>query len=168
MIQTGDILFVKGSSKMSHWVRKFTFGEYTHVGILYDERVIFETDGEYGKATKFPLSTYNGKDIEIYRFGNPTWHDKKLMQQLCDKYEGVPYSYWDIIVKAVFFWLHPRIRGKVAAALGTKKFMICNELVMRIMHEATAHPIFAHSESSNPSEFRNLIKMNPDLFSRVL
>jgi len=168
MLQTGDILFAKGTSLVSKIIRKATKGEATHVGILYDEDTIFETDGSWGQAKFQPLSRYNGKDIEIYRYKSLYPGDFDEIRMLCYAYEGTPYSYWDVIVKLGLCWLPSKLREKLTAALGNRSFMICNELVMRIMLEVTEDKLFLKTEGSNPAKLRKAIREVPHLIPRII
>lgn len=167
-LRTGDILFVSGTALVSKLIQKATKGVVNHVGLLYDRDTIFETDGGWGKAEFKPISRYNGKCIELYRYNNLSVNQEEEIKMLCNAYEGTPYSYWDIAVKGALCWLPSKQREKIASFLGTKSFMICNELTMRIMWESTHLPVFQYYEGSNPSMFQKQIRSLPQIFSRIL
>jgi len=164
---TGDILFVCNNSAVSKLIKLVTFGEVSHVGILYNEDTIFETDGKYGKAEFHPLIRYKGKNIEIYRYNTLNPSQIAYLQALCKEYEGRPYSFLDVALKGLLFWLHPNIRRKITSKLGNKYFLICNELVMLIMSKVTKHPVFRYVEGSNPAELRQYVRRDKD-FQRIL
>ncbi len=169
MFETGDILFKKGDSFISKIIKNLTFGKVTHVGLIYDEDTVFETDGAWMKAEKHDIfKQYKGKDIEVYRMVGMSDLQKQYIRALCEEYKGTPYSFWDVAVKGILFWMHPKMRGKVAALLGNEQFMICNELVMMIMYKATGLDVFKEYESSNPAELYQEIKHFPSLFRRVI
>jgi len=159
---TGDIGFVLDKqSLISKIIRTVTFGRASHVFLVRDADTVCETDWGFGKAKLHPIKKFKGKRVEYYRFTGLAKEQKDEIMRLCDKYKGTPYSYVDVLVKGLFFWLHPQIRRGISRVVGTKKYMICNELVMRILWEVLHFPPFQDFEAHNPSEMLLLVRQWP-------
>lgn len=170
ILRTGDIIFCVNPKKdgISKLITKVTFGKAFHVALVYSKYSIFETDGEWGHAKFTNMTEYDEESIEVYRLNTLSFAQKQRIKRRCLELEGSPYSYWDIVVKGILAPIHPKISGWVAEKLGTKKFMICNELTMRIIFEATGLSLFDSPERWNPEEMRLLCVENPETFSRIL
>lgn len=168
MIQPGDILFSFGTGTISNIIKFLTSGDATHVGIIYDNNTIFETDGKWGKAKFRSLDNYKGKEFAIYRDTTLSDTDKGIVKLLCHEYEGKPYSYWDIFTKGALFWLPDNVRGKITTFLGNDDFMICNELVMNILYRATGAAVYKDFEGTNPADLYKRIMRASTRFQRVI
>jgi len=151
-VMTGDILYVSGKGIVSSVIKFFTGGPVSHVGVIYDTRLVFETDGAWMKAQLYPLTKYNAAKVYVRRLKSMTGAQKGCVQELCEKYNNTPYSYWDIILNAVGIVLPKKKRKKFVSVLGTKAFAKCDEMTRRIIYEATGYPPFENFEDSTPSD----------------
>lgn len=167
-LQAGDMVFFKSVSVVSRLVSKVTFGKVSHVAIAYDEATLFETDGKWGKAMFTKAVDRMHKEVEVYRFKNLLEEQREEIQFLCHGFEGTPYSFLDIAVKGMTFWLHPKIAGQLASFVGNKKHMICNELVARIMYEVTGFEAFENVEGSNPQLMLEEVRQWPSYIEKVV
>lgn len=159
----GDIVLVypKEGQWLGKMIRKFTFGVVTHAFIVVDKKTIFETDGNMLTAKFQPIEKYAGRHLVIIASKSlmNREHDIKVA---CNKYNGSPYSYWDIATNAVFSFLAAPLRKKVVGFLGTKKFMLCSELVARIAYEVGHREEMRDYEGLNPEDLRDIALMYPD------
>jgi hypothetical protein len=57
------------------------------------------------------------------------------------------------------------LRKKVVSFLGNKKFMLCSELVARIVYEVGHHESMRDFEGDTPEDLRDLALENPDEYS---
>lgn len=168
VIQPGDIIFdCSGNSGIGKLIKKLTFGDAKHVAIAYNNVNVFETDGAWGKAKFNTVDRFQDRAIEVYRFKDLSIEQRSDIQALCDKYVDSPYSYLDIASRGLLFWLHPKLRDKIVEGIGTKKFMICSELSMRIIYEALNFEPFKHFEGLNPQEMLILVRQWPDRIEKV-
>ena len=160
IVQTGDLLFASGDSIISTLIKKFTFGETNHVGLVYDRHNIFETDIKWGKAQLHPIDRYNDKKVLIVR---PMFlEDHRAVQKLCEKYDKTPYSYIDIVTNAIFAPLHDELRKRMVRLIGTKKFAICSELTAKIIHEASGYQPFSKYEGLTPQDILMITRLGSD------
>lgn len=160
MVRAGDILLICPKNWFGRLIAKFTFGQVNHAAIVYDEAKIFETDGNQFKASFSPIEKYDGRKLVIIK----ARYLKKEMakfQELCKKYNGRPYSYWDIGTNALFFFFARPIRSKVVGLFGSKEFMVCSELVARIVYEATGNKLWKDFEGITPEDIRDIALENP-------
>ena len=142
-------------------IAKFTFGKVNHAALVYDKEKLFETDGDYWKAIfTNPDKEYGDRQLYIIR---PSYIAGKTakMKELCGKYENSPYSYWDLATNAVFSFLTRPIRSKVVGFFGSKKFMLCSELVSRIIYETTGYKEWKNYEGITPEDIRDIALENP-------
>lgn len=161
-LKTGDIYFLRGKGFISKAIKFFTGGPISHVGIVYDTYTVFETDGAWGKARFFSINKYIGSNIEFFRQVMIDDVDRKKISDLCKKYEGTPYSYWDCFTNAVFSVFNSRIRHTMTSLLGTKKFAKCDEMTQMIIFKGTGYMPFENYESSNPSEMYDYVSKSID------
>lgn len=158
--QTGDWVFVRGSGWISKVIKAVTFSKVSHVGIIYDESTIFETDIKWGKAKMNPVSKYRLEDIEVYRLPSLTWDQTYKISDLCKKYLNRPYSSLDIATNFIFSPLHPKLRGKLTTAIGNTHFQICSEQVCDIMGQATGLDYLNCSEGVTPDDLLSIAQKN--------
>lgn len=158
-VKPGDLLFDSGNGLMSRLIKKFTFGVTNHVGIIYDESTIFETDGKYKKAQFHPLDKYTDRSVLIIRLKE--LEDYSKIKELCTQYNGTPYSYWDIVTNALFSPLKDEVREWLVEKVGTKKFMICSELSSRILYEATNLTELSEYEGLTPQDLLKICLFHP-------
>lgn len=169
-LETGDIVFVRGKGFVSKLIKFCTYGDISHVALVYDNDKLFETEGGWGgkgKASFAPIDKYKGSSIEVFRLNGLTSEQKEKIRKLCSFYEGAPYSYWDCAVNGFTFFLSDEIRGWVAEKLGNRKFMKCDELAQRVLYEATDYPKFIGFETSNPFDLYKHCLYSKD-FTKVL
>lgn len=163
VVQPGDIVLVypKEGQWLGKMIRKFTFGEVTHAFIVVDKKTIFETDGDMLTAKYQPIDKYAGRHLVIIASKSlmNREHDIKVA---CEKYNGSPYSYWDIATNAVFSLLAAPIRKKVVSFLSTTKFMLCSELVARIAYEVGKRKEMRDYEGMNPEDLRATALLYPE------
>lgn len=166
-LKPGDILLITPKNTIGKLIVKFTFGKVNHAAICYDSENIFETDGDIFKADFAEIEKYEGRDVFIVR-ANYIRDRIKEVKDLCEKYKGRPYSYWDIVTNALFFFLARPIRSKVVGLFGSKEFMVCSELVARIVYEATGNKIWKDFEGMTPEDIRDIALENPEEHSIFL
>lgn len=159
-VKAGDILLICPKNWFGRLITRFTFGTVNHAAIVYDAKNLFETDGNMFVAKFGDIDKYDGRKIVIVRA--EYMRDKiQKMKELCQKYNGSPYSYWDIATNAIFFFLARQIRSKVVGLFGDKKFMVCSELVARIVYEATGNKLWKDFEGITPEDIRDIALENP-------
>lgn len=158
-LQTGDWLFLKGHGL----IEKATFSKIRHVGIVFDETSIFETDLKTNARIN-PLRKYLDKPIDIARPKNLTPRQAFDIKLACAKYKGAPYSYLDIGLNTLFIPLHPWLRKKLIVKLGNKKYMICSELVARISYEVLLIAYLKDFEGFQPVDLHEFSKASRELF----
>lgn len=159
IVEPGDTLFLFGDG----WIERVTFSRIRHVGIVFDEDFIFETDIWKRRAGFNTLDTYDNRHVEVWGTKDI---DHNKVQDLCEKYNKSPYSWLDI---ANNFWtapLHPEIRKKIVAALGNKYFMICSEISARIIYEATGYEHLKDYEALEPCDLLKLYLEHPEYHFR--
>lgn len=166
-LQAGDIVFVVGRGWIANTIRFFMGGTVTHVGIMYSDAVIFETDGKWRKARFNELEKYDPENLLVYRFRDIDEEKKAKVQELCIKYDGAPYSYWDCFVHATLSPFNRRIRGWFASKMGNSLFMKCDELTKKIAYEAFDFINFKHAESGDPQKMLEIVERS-NFFYRVL
>lgn len=132
-LQTGDVLFVEGKGFISEAIKKVTKSKVSHVGIIYNSKLIFETHYNTNARLNPITKTYKGKKVSVYR--PITVVDVNRLQELCEEYNGTRYSKWDIFTNFIFSWLPAKKRRTVVAGLGTKKMAICSEMTAKILYE---------------------------------
>lgn len=160
LTKPGDILLLFPNSQIGRLIVKATFGKVNHAAIVVNETTLFETDGDMGKAKFMPISKYDNRHLLIMRCSYLNNKEADLLK-LCQRYNGTPYSYWDIITNGLFCWLRPQLREKVIAFLGTKRFMVCSELVARIVYQLTWRKEWADYEGMVPEDIRLLGRDDP-------
>jgi hypothetical protein len=121
------------------------------VAIVYDKDKLFEADNP-GLMRFNSIHEYDDKKFSVYRLKTLTPEQKMKIKDLCHQYENEKYSVLDITTNALFFWLAAPIRQKVVAAIGNKKFMVCSELVGRIIYESTQFKNFKYFEGLTPED----------------
>lgn len=166
-LETGDIVFVIGRGWIANTIRFFMGGTVTHVGIMYSEDIIFETDGKWRRASFREIDRYDPKDLMVYRFTDIDAEKRFKVQELCIKYDGMPYSYFDCAVNAVLSPFNRRIRGWFASKMGNSYFMKCDELTKRIAYGAFDVINFKNSESGDPQKMLETCERS-SFFYRVL
>lgn len=148
VVRTGDLIFVSGDTIVSKIIKKLTYGIVNHVGIVYNNEKVFETDLSWGKAQLRDLARYNEGNVIIVRYNKAM--DFDLIKQLCEKYDATPYSWLDIASNAILSPLREELRAKWIAKIGTKKFAICSELSAKILYEATGNAALSLYEGLTP------------------
>ena len=151
-MKPGDLIFFTGTSFFSRLIQRVTGGEQSHVAVAVTDHEVFETTR--GGANFANILTYQGIKIEVMRL-RLKWmgrEERRKILGLCKKYEGAPYSYWDCFTNFIFRPLPAKWREKTVATLGNKHFMKCDELVQRVIFEATKYPGFKDFESLTPSD----------------
>ena len=161
-MRDGDLILVKGTGVVGSLIKGLTFGEFSHAAVVYDEHTIFETEsklaGGKGKAGFVSINKYKNHDYQVYRYNKMTHKKLERFHKACAKYHGFPYSNWDIVTNALFFWLADELRGKVVAGLGSKRYMRCGELTRRIYFESLPFKAWKDFEQGNPTDIYNHIK----------
>lgn len=168
MFKVGDIILKTNSTGQMSWlIRKFTFSNITHAAIVNSPNTLLEMDWKL-KAQVNPLTVYNPKDLIVYRPKLDMGEVLKL-EELCKKYDGSPYSIWDIITNAATFALAPKIRKDIVMFLGNKKHMVCSELVARIVYETNMKKFecLKQFEAIRPDDLRTICQQNPEIFREV-
>ena len=162
IVKTGDWLFVSGNSLISKLIKKATAGNVNHVGIVSEGTKIFETDLAWGKAEYHDIAKYNDRKVIVIR---PVFSkNPQIVDQLCKKYEGTPYSIWDIVVNATLSWMKDAWRKHLMTITGNKKFMICSELTGRVTYEATGYKALKDFEGMTPQDLLVMARMRPTDF----
>ncbi len=162
MIQLGDIYFVSGKGWISKAIKWVTRGSKSHVGLVISPKWFFETEGNKGKAGYFRSDKYEPDTIEFWRLKKMRAKDRYKINVACVLYKDAPYSYWDGLVNLLVSPFPGKFRKKATAALGTKKFMKCDELVQRIIFEAMGYTPFIYFESHTPSSLYRMVKSSGD------
>jgi len=151
LYETGDIIFVFGTGFVSKLIGLFTFGKVSHVAIVANNQ-IYETDGAWMKSKFSPITKYDESKIRVFRVRWLSAFHKAAIDIITEKRLGTPYSYLDVATQALTFFLHPKIKGKLAEKIGNKKFSKCDEETWAVLYEATSDKFFKDCESSNPQE----------------
>ena len=128
----GDLVFPEPSGFVGKGIAAVTRSKFSHVGMVYNQEWIFEAHVWINTRLN-PMSEYKGKTFRVLRPGLSKiekHHVKKLMEE----FNGNHYSVWDIATNFTFSWLKPITRRKLVNKLGSKKMMICSELVGRILY----------------------------------
>lgn len=162
-IQTGDwiLVYPKEGQLLGKIIRKFTFGQVSHAALVIDKDTLFETDGDMFKAQYTSSEKYEGRHVIV--IAPKSLKDKKHdIMVRCEAYKGAPYSYWDIGTNLAFFWLAAPLRKKMIQFLGTKKFMLCSELVARITYDVGKHESVRTYEGVCPEDLRQTALLYPD------
>jgi len=159
-VTAGDVLLLTPRNFVGRLIAKITFGKVNHAAIVFDANSVFETDGDQLKADFAPIEKYEGRSMYIIRAGYIRDNLSKV-QRLCKFYSGSPYSYWDIVTNATFFFLTRQIRSKVVGLFGSKKYMVCSELISRILYEATGNKVWKDFEGTTPEDMRDIALKNP-------
>jgi len=154
--ETGDWVFVKGSGWISKVIKAVTFSKVSHVGIMFNDSMIFETDIKWGKAQMNHIRKYKPEEIEVYRIPHLSWEAKYKLMDLCKLYEGRPYSKLDILTNFIFSPLHPKLRGKLTTLIGNKRFQICSEQVCDLTWLATKLDYLDCSEGVTPDDLYSI------------
>jgi len=160
---TGDILFRAGQGWLAKVIRKITFGRVNHAQIVIEGR-IFETDAALGKSMYTPLPASTKKGMILIRPLFLASPQKEELPLLCEKYSHIPYDYWDIFLNIMLSPLKDEWRMKIATVLGTKRFMKCDELVMRLLYEVTLRKELKWYEGNTPQSFLNITLNNPESY----
>lgn len=153
------LFYPKKTNILGKIITRLTFGKVSHAAIYFGDGKIFETDGDLFKAGYADAEQYDGRHIAIIRVKGLRG---KPMMEACEKYKDSPYSYWDIATNGLFFWLAAPLRKNVVQFLGTKKFMICSELVARITYEITGRKELHDYEGLTPEDLLGISKMYPE------
>lgn len=106
-LQSGDVIFVRGSSLLSKLIRYFDGGEFTHVAIVIDDKHVLDS--------QYPL----GVRIRHFRFADYEAVRLPIDVETAKKYIGYKYDFKQ------FFWYAFRV-GKI---WNTPNQFICSELV---------------------------------------
>lgn len=132
-LYVGDLIFpIASPGFISSAIRKITKSEFSHVGMVYDKNWIFEA--HMGKNTRLnPMAEYEGKKFRVLR-PKLSNIEKARLKDLMEEFNGTFYSPWDIGTNFAFSWLKPARRRAVVDKLGSKKMMICSELVARMLY----------------------------------
>lgn len=155
--ETGDIGFLVGDKWTSNLISWVTGGPFCHVFLVYNDKKIFETDGAWFKAKFSDVSKYDELNrIVVFRFKGLSDERKKRIQEVANKYIGIPYSYWDCALNLLVAPLNERIREWTTEKLGSKRFMKCDELIMTVIFEALGYAPFKHDESFEPNALYKL------------
>lgn len=154
---TGDVLFVCGKGIISEGIKLVTQSQVSHVGLIYNSQLIFETHAKQNARLNPIKKHYEGKKIEIYR---PPLDEKEKVKliEICHKYNGSRYSMFDIGTNFAFFWLRSPARRKVVSFLGRKSWMICSEITARILYEVNPEKFsyLAGFEGLRPDDLRGI------------
>lgn len=157
--KTGDVLFVSGTGIIGNGIKFVTQSDVSHVGIIYNGQLIFETHSGQNARLNPIKKTYDGKKVELYR---PPLTDKERESviNLCHKYNGSKYSNFDIVTNFAFSWLRSKARRKVVSYLGRKSWMICSEITSRILYEVNPEKFSYLSiyEGLRPDDLKSIAK----------
>ena len=167
IVQTGDWLFIRGDGILSNLIRKFTFSRINHCALIYDNQYLFETDLDYHHSQFTPITEYEDHKVILVRplFCGATGQD--AVQRLCWKYKGYPYSIWDVISNGALFWLKDEIRIKALKLLSTKRFMKCDEQMVRVTYEATENKLVRDFEGGTPDYWLDVALQHPAEFKFI-
>lgn len=163
IIQSGDwiLVYPKPGQLLGKIIKKFTFGQVSHVALVVNKDTLFETDGDMFTAKFTSIEKYSGRHVIIVAPKSLKGKEQELTIR-CEAYRGAPYSYWDIVTNMAFFWLAAPLRRKLIALLGTKKFMLCSELVARITYDIGRHESLRTYEGISPEDLRDIALENPE------
>jgi len=133
-LQTGDVLFVEGKGIIGKGIALVTRSKVSHVGIIYNKDLIFETHAGQNARLNPIAKRYAGKNVLVYR-PPLSDSDKEKVIKRCHKYNGSKYSMFDIGTNFLFAWMPSKLRRKIVAKLGRKSWMICSEITARILYD---------------------------------
>lgn len=160
-ILPGDVFFQANKGLVSKLIRVFTDGKINHALLAYDSIQSFETDGEWLKAGFHNLPKVTEKGNIIIRPMYLTDINRPYLQELCRKYEGVLYDFWDCATNALFSWLKDNLRERLLTLIGTKRLMKCDELVSRILYETCDRKELKLYEGLNPQRLLQIMLETP-------
>lgn len=125
MLQTGDILLVRGSAPIiSSAIRWFTGSEYTHVALVISEDYVYEID--INKSLSIRPNHYNPKDYDVFRPMNSLTNKQCFMikaHAFCQMSKNKGYDWLRILSFACQKLFNTR------KAFHDANRMICSELV---------------------------------------
>jgi len=161
-IAPGDwlLFYPKPNQWLGRVIKTLTFSKVSHAALCVGPEELFQIDG--AKTEYVPSSKYDNRHIAIIRVRGLQGKDLKPE---CDKYRDAFYSYWDIATNAIFFWLAAPIRRKAVGYLGTKRFMVCSELVSRITFCLTGREELRDYGGLTPEDLREIAKEYPDEYT---
>lgn len=126
MIQTGDIILVKGDTPIvSRVIRWFTKSEYTHSAIAITENLVYEIDINKRLAIR-PLDS---KNYDVFRYKHGLTNEQQIMMQVYANEKAEENKGYD--------WLHI-LSFAIQKLFRTKKVyeeankVICSEIVDNI------------------------------------
>lgn len=160
LVQAGDIILLEPRNPIGRIIAKITFGKVNHAALVYDSEQMFEARAEHNKTEFTPIEKYDKRRVYVVR-PNYIVKNKTKMKELCNKYNGKPYSFWDIATNAFFFFLTRPLRTKVVSFFGNKEHMVCSEVVARILYEATGYEAWKDFEGITPEDIRDVALENP-------
>lgn len=138
-IKPYDLIFVKGNSTISKIIKWFTKSEYSHVGIILDDKHICEIN--YNYTFRIRHFEYKEKDYDIYRCKkNINIKDKELMFKYIRKNLNQKYDFREI-VRIIFPFLNIK---------DNSKRVICSELVYDCFKNANIY--LSNKEINSPQD----------------
>jgi hypothetical protein len=119
-METGDVVFVRGSTWISRIIRFFDKGEFTHVALaISNDRII---EAQYNIRSRVKKLSY--KSYEVVPM-NLTEVQKKKLVSIISKYEGKSYDF-PLAFSMVTGWLR----------IDNPNYLICTELDIDMLKEA--------------------------------
>jgi hypothetical protein len=125
-MQTGDLIFFKGSSLISKIIAKLTKSPYTHVVIALDEYRVLEAD-RFIKSRIVTMSV----DLEVhhvYRARDMNQKHAEAIMTLIQSHEGYSYDY-----SQIFKWFVYLTTGWSVPLTNRANKLFCSEVVDYIL-----------------------------------
>lgn len=132
-VKTGDIVFMKGESPGSRFIRFFTRSKYSHVGIAFwmsdvltGKRRLMVAESNIGGTRVVSLSSYAHEGIDIYDGLNSSeW--LFASSGVLDSMGAIKYSYLDFVT--IY------IKESFGMNLGDVRGQVCSEFVSKILKQ---------------------------------
>lgn len=157
-MKKGDIIFVQGKGIISKIIRMFDRGKFSHVAIAVSESKIIEADVDTKVAIR-PLSMDKYRLVEIVDL-ELTFKQREEVIRSALRMIGTKYDY----IQLLWYALRKIFGFKGRNRLNNPRYVICSEMVFRVLNEAGILEDLGIDESYEdgidltPNELYDLVK----------
>ncbi|MCY8228712.1 hypothetical protein MOC30_14075 [Bacillus spizizenii] len=157
-MKKGDIIFVQGKGIVSKIIRMFDRGKFSHVAIAMSESQVIEADVDTEVAVR-PLSMDKYRLVEIVDL-ELTFEQREKVIRSALKMIGTKYDY----IQLLWYALRKIFRFRGRNRLNNPKYVICSEMVFRVLNESGILEDLGIDESYEdgidltPNELYDLVK----------
>uniref|UniRef100_A0A6M3KQK8 Putative peptidase n=1 Tax=viral metagenome TaxID=1070528 RepID=A0A6M3KQK8_9ZZZZ len=156
----GDLIWVKPKGWLFNIVRKFTKGNYGHIGIVagycQDHVIIVEAGMSGTDVNDLKWRTISKEDYGVYRINDIADEKREELVSLCLDKVGCPYDFsaWkNFIISSTIF--------------GKDKQMYCSELIYRALKESGITDVLYNPEKVSPADVFRLLEKRMTLIDEV-